>query len=472
MVIGRSHFLSICLMAIATSIAITEYVMYKPTPVSENIDEEALSKVDDENIDDPEESNEESQSLGDGEINNSDSSQVVEKSNAEIKTDTDTDLFKTKGEAEAIINSGDTITSILTSLGFDKTEVYLASKSLSKIYNLRNLKIGQKVFVRGKRDESGDLTLNGFEFSPDYRYKIIVSKTDSGYSAEKVEVPIKKVIRNVSGTISPKSPEYSLKQCGVKPNLSKEALRNLALIANIKTSKTPVDFEFLYSEFYDDSGNVVKRPELLYASFFVDGKIKRIYKFQDNGVNEYVDSNGMILKTLASSRSMLNHPLPRMKITSKFGMRRHPISGRVKGHTGVDLSASIGTPIRAAASGVIVHASHYSGYGRYIKIKHSGSINTAYGHLSRIVVRNGQHVSQGQIIGYTGNSGYSTGPHLHYEVMKNGRFVNPMSFVKQEPQKLAGRKLHRFNQLKKEVNLQIVGLVPTKNKTVLTKKYS
>ena len=280
------------------------------------------------------------------------------------------------------------------------------------------------------------------------------------------------MIKNISGSISPKSPEYSLAQYGLKPNLSKEALRNLATVANIKSSKTPVDFEFLYAEFYDDSGHVVKRPELLYASFFIDGKIKRIYKFQDNGTNEYVDSSGVIIRTLASSKSMLSYPLPRMKITSKFGIRRHPISGKVKGHTGVDLSASVGTPIRAAASGVIVKASYYSGYGRYIKIKHAASINTAYGHLSRIVVRNGQHVSQGQIIGYTGNSGYSTGPHLHYEVMKNGQFVNPMSFVKQEPQKLTGNKLQRFNQFKKEVNLQIVGLVPTKNKTAVTKKYS
>lgn len=455
-------------MAIATSIAITEYAMYKPAPVSDALDEESLSKIDDENMDDSEETNDDSDSLEENEINNSEPDQTK----ASIKTPINADPFKTSGETEVIINSGDTLTSLFTSLGFDKTDIYLASKSLSKIYNLRNLKIGQKIIVKGKRDDSGELTLNGFELSPDYRYKIVVSKTDSGYSAEKIEIPIKKVIRNVSGTISPKSPEYSLMQCGVKPNLSKEALRNLALIANIKTSKTPVDFEFLYSEFYDDSGNVVKKPELLYASFFVDGKIKRIYKFQDNGMNEYVDSNGTIIKTLASSRSMLNHPLPRMKITSKFGIRRHPISGRIKGHTGVDLSASIGTPIRAAASGVIVRASYYSGYGRYIKIKHQGTINTAYGHLSRIVVRNGQHVSQGQIIGYTGNSGYSTGPHLHYEVMKNGRFVNPMSFVKQEPQKLTGRKLNRFNQFKKEVNLQIVGLVPTKNKVVLTKKYS
>lgn len=466
-------------MAIATSIAITEYAMYKPVPVPETMDEETVSKFEDEATESSDEDSNESSGENEAAVETQSDSQealpgkdlkpadTVSVQNQEV-----VDPFKTGGEKVVVINNGDTLTSLLSSLGFDKTEIYLASKSLSKVYNLKGLKIGQKITVRGKRDTSGELTLNGFELNPDYRYKIVVSKTDSGYSAEKIEVPVKKVVRNISGTIMPKSPEYSLQQCGVKPNISKEALRSLAQVANIRASKTPVDFEFLYSEFYDDAGNVVKRPELLYASFFVDGKIKRIYKFQDNGSSEYVDSNGTIIRTLASTRSMLSQPLSRMKITSRFGIRRHPVSGRVKGHTGVDLSAPVGTPIRAAASGVVTRASYYSGYGRYIKISHTGAINTAYGHLSKIIVRSGQHVSQGQIIGYTGNTGITTGPHLHYEVIKNGSFVNPLSFVKQEPQKLAGKKLRKFNQFKKEVNLQVVGLVPSKNKTVLNKKYS
>ena len=469
-------------MALASSIAITEYVMYSPTTLPENIDDETFSKDD--------ESDEVSDSSDDSEFDSgvSDDSETPQVENSEkaavdavekpkITTEqtkeVDVDPFKTSGEKEVVINSGDTLASVVGNLGFDKTDIYLASKSLSKVFNLRNLKIGQKVIVRGKREASGELVLNGFEIHPDYRYKIVVSKTDSGFSAEKIEVPIKKVVRSISGTISPKAPDYSLKQCGVKPQISAEALKSLSQIVNIRKSRSPVDFEFLYRDFYDEAGNIVKNPELLYASVFIDGKIKRIYKFLDNGSSEYIDSNGTILSTLAKSRSMLNQPLGRMKITSKFGIRRHPISGRIKGHTGIDLSAPVGTPIRAAASGTVMRASHYSGYGRYVNIKHTGSLNTAYGHLSRIVVRSGQHISQGQIIGYTGNSGYSTGPHLHYEVIKCGSPVNPMASVKQEPQKLTGHKLRKFNQFKKEVNLQVVGLMPsTKNKTMKAKKYS
>jgi murein DD-endopeptidase MepM/ murein hydrolase activator NlpD len=153
-----------------------------------------------------------------------------------------------------------------------------------------------------------------------------------------------------------------------------------------------------------------------------------------------------------------------MKVTSPFGIRHTP-NGRTRRHIGIDLSACIGTPIRATASGVVTKASYYSGYGLYVNIKHSGGINTAYGHLKRIVVRNGQHVAQGQIIGYSGISGNSRGAHLHYEVWKNGSPINPMSFVRQEPQKLTGNRLYRFNQFKKEVSLQIVGLTRTgKNK--------
>lgn len=477
LIIRKSHFMSICLMALASSIAITEYVMYSPTTLPENIEDDPFSKDTDteETSDDSEFESSASDDSEASQIESSEKDSSIDGSKTIInQTDSsDSDPFKTSGEKEVIINSGDTLASVVGNLGFDKTDIYLASKALSKVFNLRNLKIGQIVIVRGKRDQSEELVLTGLEIRQGYRYKIIVSRTDSGFSAEKTEIPIKKVVRSISGKISPKSPDYSLKQCGVKPQVSAEALRSLSQIVNIRNSRSPIDFEFLYRDFYDDSGNIVKKPELLYASVFIDGKIKRIYKFSDDGSSEYIDSNGTILRTLAKSRSMLNQPLNRMKVTSKFGIRRHPISGKIKGHTGVDLSAPIGTPIRAAASGKIMRASHYSGYGRYINIKHTGSLNTAYGHLSRIVVRNGQQVSQGQIIGYTGNSGYSTGPHLHYEVIKQGSPINPMSFVKQEPQKLTGQKLRKFNQFKKEVNLQVVGLMPSqKNKTAKVKKYS
>ncbi|MDR1034585.1 MAG: M23 family metallopeptidase, partial [Holosporales bacterium] len=256
--------------------------------------------------------------------------------------------------------------------------------------------------------------------------------------------------------------------------VAKEAIRVLNQVTNLRSVKRLVDFEFLCKYFYDEEGNAVATPELLYISVLLNGKIIRLYKFRDtDNTCEYVDPHGTIFNTIARAGSMLAYPLSSMKITSGFGLRIHPISGRLKGHTGIDISAKIGTPIRAAASGIIARASNYYGYGKYVNIKHSPSLNTAYGHLSRITVRSGQHVNQGQVIGYTGNTGYSHGPHLHYEVLKNGAPINPLTFIRHEPRKLSGLKLTRFNRFKRNVNLQVVGLAQASKKIVnRSKKYS
>ena len=499
LVIRKSNFVSICLLALASSIALTEYITYSPTALPDSIDEDLFSKdseisentdaseSENESLDEQNEtsqSTENSKNLSTAQINenkdNSKETVVSPNTDSEKEAVTETqeqkDLtpFASSNEHKAVINRGDTIASVLAGLGFDKTDVYLASKSLTKVFKLKNLKPGLELTIKGKKDNNGDLSLDGFEFKPDYKYRIVVTKTKSGFSAEKIEIPLKKVVRNISGVISPKSPDHSLKLCGVKPQIAKEALKTIGQVVNVRSSKSPVNFEFLYEDHYDEDGNTVGNPKLMYAAVSMNGKISRVYRFNDSGSNEYIDANGVILSTVAKSGSMLVQPIGYAKITSKFGIRRHPISGEIKGHTGVDFSASIGTPIRAAASGVVTKASHYSGYGRYISLSHGKNIQTAYGHLSRIAVRSGQHVKQGQIIGYTGNSGYSTGPHLHYEVIKNGRFINPMSFVKQEPQKLTGQKLRKFNQFKKDVNLQVVGLTPgsAKNSSGKLKKFS
>jgi murein DD-endopeptidase MepM/ murein hydrolase activator NlpD len=381
--------------------------------------------------------------------------------------------FANSNEYKITLKKGSTLASALGELCFDKADIHLLSKSLSKIYNLKNLKAGQEIRVLGKRNGDNVVILSGLEIRPTYKFKVVVTRTSSGFHAKKVDIPVKKVIRSVSGKIQPKSPAYSLKKCGVKTQISADALRSLAQLVDINGSKSPVDFEFLYCDFYDVDGNVVKNPELIYASALVEGKIRRVYRFSDGNSIEYVDQNGVVVKPLGGSKSMLQPPLSQMKINSRFGIRRHPISGQMRRHTGIDLSAKVGTPVRAAASGVIRRASFYAGYGRYVKIQHTGMVSTAYAHLSRIAVRNGQRVHQGQVIGYVGHSGYSSGPHLHYEVLINGSPINPTRFVKQEPQRLTGGKLVRFNKFKKEINLQVVGLTHhDKNKRSGSRKAS
>lgn len=483
MVIKRSHFVSICLLALASSIALTEYIMYSPV-APDSSDESNVLFLDNASKSNLNETDEQSEPETD-DIVISNAEPVEEKPNMPLTNNLqqnsdsqNSSLRDSQADNKNIkttltINQGDTIVSALTRIGFSRTEIHIASKELAKVFNIRNLKAGQEITVEGHR-ENGNAVLDSFEIKPDPRYRIVVSRIPSGkFKAEKIEVPIKKVVKTVSGTMSARNPVETIVSCGVKKSIAKEAVRILSQLVNLNLSKEPINFEFLYRDFYDNEGNAVINPELLYASALVRGKIFRVYKFQDKGRSEYIDSNGVTLNSMVKSRSMLAKPLHNMKITSGYGIRVHPVHGKWKRHTGIDLKAPVGAPIYAAADGKVLKACYYAGYGKYVRIKHVGAVDTAYGHLSRMAVRPGQRVRQGQIIGYVGVTGVTTGPHLHYEVMKNGKFINPLSVIKQGPQKLIGKKLAKFNQFKKEVNLQVVGLTPSINRKVSkVKKFS
>lgn len=476
MVIRKSHFVSICLLALASSIALTEYVMYSPVVSDSGGEGNVLfldggdSKLVQNGVEEDQSDNETEDLI----IKRSERSEVSSEGGVSKESEEDkTKEFSGNGnsktdqkniETNLIINRGDTIASALTKAGFKKTDVHLAAKELTKVFNIKNIKVGQEIEVKGHRDLEENV-LDSLEIKPDFRYRIIISRSENGkFKSEKIEVPIKKVVKTASGFMSTKDPVGSITVCGVKRSIAKEAVKTLGQLVNINSSKDPINFEFLYRDFYDNEGNTVSSPELLYASALVRGKIFRVYKFQYKDHSEYVDSNGITLNSMIKSRSMLARPLSRMKITSGYGVRIHPVRGVYKRHTGVDLQASVGSPIYAPADGRVLKACHYSGYGKYIRLNHSGGVDTAYGHLSRMIVRPGQRVRQGQVLGYVGLTGVTTGPHLHYEVIKNGKFINPMSVVRQEPQKLSGQKLTKFNQFKKEINLQVVGLTPSISK--------
>jgi murein DD-endopeptidase MepM/ murein hydrolase activator NlpD len=370
------------------------------------------------------------------------------------------------GERKIVVQSWSSIATILEKISVSRTEIHLISKALSKLFNLRSLKVGQEITVRGHADTdaAGRFCVDTLEIQSTYDSKIVVERAGSAYQARKEVIPIKKVMRSVSGVIAPRDPDASLRRSGVKHQIAQEALKSLAQVVNIRSSKSAVNFEFLYQDFYREDGNIARDPELVYASVLINGRIVRLYNFPHGNRSEYVNQDGSLVRTLASTASMLSPPLSRMKVTSTFGMRRNPVNGNLKLHTGVDLSAAIGTSVRAAASGVVVTATYCAGYGKYIRIRHNGTISTAYGHLSRIVVRSGQRVSRGQILGYSGASGIVRGPHLHYEVIRDGRPVNPLLHIKQDQQRLTGVDLVKFNRFKKEINLQVVGLTPATSK--------
>lgn len=197
------------------------------------------------------------------------------------------------------------------------------------------------------------------------------------------------------------------------------------------------------------SGSSAKRKVLHYAQLTLDGKAKTLYRYTTaDGQTDYYDEKGR-----SAQKSLLKTPVSGARLTSGFGMRRHPLLGYSKMHTGVDFGVPYGTPIRSAGSGTIEIAGRHGAYGITVEIQHTKTYETLYAHMSKLAagIRRGAKVNQGQIIGYVGSTGRSTGPHLHYEVRANGNPVNPTRMQAAGGKQLAGKELSKFKQLKQRI---------------------
>ena len=197
------------------------------------------------------------------------------------------------------------------------------------------------------------------------------------------------------------------------------------------------------------TGSSSKRKVLHYAQLTLDGKTKTYYRYTTkDGQTDYYDESGR-----SAQKALLKTPVSGARLTSGFGMRRHPLLGYSKMHAGVDFGVPHGTPIRAAGSGVVQIAGRHGAYGITVEIKHNNKYETLYAHMSKLAagIRRGAKVNQGQIIGYVGSTGRSTGPHLHYEVHVDNRPVNPTRIKAAGGKQLAGKELAKFNQLKQRV---------------------
>ena len=219
----------------------------------------------------------------------------------------------------------------------------------------------------------------------------------------------------------------------------------------ISSRATPMRFSTTAIE--DADGNLAKTGNILYASLTLSGKKLALYRFTTaDGRTDWFNAKGDSVR-----KALLRTPIDGAKITSGFGMRMHPILGYSLMHKGVDFGAPIGTPIYAAGDGVIQIIGPVSGYGNYIRLKHTATYGTAYGHISRFAagLRVGSHVHQGQVIAYVGMTGRATGPHLHFEVIKDGKQINPQSIKLPSGEKLQGKELKALMALVANINRQL-----------------
>jgi murein DD-endopeptidase MepM/ murein hydrolase activator NlpD len=282
------------------------------------------------------------------------------------------------------------------------------------------------------------------EYRPDRARTIeLLRRSDGSYALTETASTLDKRYIAVAGDITD-----NLFNSAERVGMSREATASLAnlFVYDIDFQReifSGDNFEAVYEAFYNDRGELVKTGDILYGRMTWRGgrKSKGYYRFVENDKTDWFDAKGE-----SARRFLMRTVIEGARITSRFGKRRHPISGYTKAHKGVDFGARRGTPVMAAGDGVIVRANRFSTYGNYVKIKHSNGFETAYAHLNGFAkgIRKGKRVRQGQIIAYVGSTGRSTGPHLHYEVLRRGKQVNPLKLKVADGKKLSGNSLESF----------------------------
>ncbi|MCK5546590.1 MAG: peptidoglycan DD-metalloendopeptidase family protein, partial [Rhodospirillaceae bacterium] len=209
-------------------------------------------------------------------------------------------------------------------------------------------------------------------------------------------------------------------------------------------------FEVMYHRFYDDDGNAIYDGTIKYAALSLQGKKIAIYLHTlKDGSTDYFNENGQ-----SARKALMRTPINGARLSSSFGKRKHPILGYTKMHKGSDFAAPRGTPIYAAGNGTIDKSGRNGAYGNYIRIRHNSQYSTAYAHMKSIKrgMGKGKRVTQGEVIGYVGTTGRSTGPHLHYEILRGGRQVNPLRVKMPSGKKLKGDELVRFKTALAEIS--------------------
>ena len=370
-------------------------------------------------------------------------------------------------EQPFIMRKGDTLATVLNRAGVQNKDSYLAVKAFSKKYNPRLIQTGQKIWVSYAIKAEDILDHDKFSGSfIGFRYKFgfdeeikVTRKSGKTFKVKIINLPVTTQLSRAEGAI-----QSSLYMAGRRAGLTSASLGEL-----IRAFSWDVDFqreirigdkfETLFNLVLNENGTIVKSTELLFAVLTLRGKRKTIYRFYDDEGNfEYFDETGS-----SAQKTLMRTPIDGARLSSGFGRRRHPILGYTKMHRGVDFAAPRGTPIYAAGTGIVELAQRNGAYGKYVRIRHNDIYKTAYAHMSRYGrnIRKGTRVRQGQIIGYVGTTGRSTGNHLHYEILKNGRKVNPMRIKMPPGRKLFGKNLARFHSHKKSIISRYVSLPVT-----------
>lgn len=346
------------------------------------------------------------------------------------------------------VGKGDTLAGVLQDAGVSYDEAAHVVKAVAKHVNPRNIKAGQSLDLSLEPDDEGaslQFAKASFVIDP-LRTLYIERKGDGDIKSHLDEKEVKEV-REARRVVIDGSLYGSADRAGLPDNITANAIRMFSYAVDFQRDVKEGDsLDVLYDTYETDDGYVAKTGDIIYARMVLGGREFMLYRYQGKDGNaDYYTPEG---KSIRKSTGLMKTPVAFGRVTSGFGSRRHPVLGYTKMHKGIDFGAPVGTPIYAAANGVVERASRFSSYGNYVKIKHSSKLATAYAHMSRYAagIRPGVKVKQGQVIGYVGATGRVTGPHLHYEIFVNNVQVNPTSVKVAVDDTLKGNELKNFRE--------------------------
>ena len=347
------------------------------------------------------------------------------------------------------IKSGETFDKILENHLVDKSEIVKIKKSLKKKVNLN--KLNTKQTIEFSIDKTNN-KISEFIFQVSNTQKIYLSRNieNNNFNQEILSIKLNKQIAYKENVIL-----QSLYKSASDQSIPANIIISFAGIYGFQVDfqrdiRKKDKFQIMYETFLNEKNELIETGEILFANLKLSGQDNSLYYFDNDKSEGHYDKNGKSVK-----KALMKTPINGARLSSSFGMRKHPIDGYNKMHRGTDFAAPMGTPIMASGDGVIKKAGWCGGGGNCVKIKHNSTYQTVYAHMSKFArgIKPGVRVKQGQTIGYVGSTGKSTGPHLHYEVIVNGKKVNSQKLKLPSGKILKGkeRKLFETNKIKIDV---------------------
>ncbi len=348
------------------------------------------------------------------------------------------------------IKSGETFDKILESYSIEKSEILKIKNSLKDKVNLN--KLNTKQIIQFNLDKTNN-KISEFVYQTSSTQKIFLKRNieNDKFKEEILSIKLdKKIVYNENIILQ------SLYKAATDENIPANTIIEFARIYGFQVDfqrdiRKQDKFQIMYEIFLNENNEIVETGEILFANLKLSGQDNSLYYFDKDGSEGHYDKNGKSVK-----KALMKTPINGARLSSPFGMRKHPIDGFNKMHRGTDFAAPMGTPIMASGDGVVKKAGWCGGGGNCVKIKHNSTYQTIYAHMSKFArgIKTGVRVKQGQTIGYVGSTGKSTGPHLHYEVIVNGKKVNSQKLKLPSGKILKGKERKNFET--KKIKLDVL----------------